>query len=149
MSKNAPPWLTALKQGEITLLEFWRNNGSFQEKYMREFIKDALFLEISGICSSMLTVRSQDTGEGFPILCTVLRCSCFRRWEPRTSRRPNACPTWTITSSRTRCALDCGDRLSVVVMLQGWRLIVLTASGANRANAHFFQRTSVSVVIKW
>ncbi len=53
---NPPPWLTAQKAGEITLLEFWRNNGSFQERYMREFIKDALFLEISGICSSVLTV---------------------------------------------------------------------------------------------
>ncbi len=55
---TAPPWLTAQKQGEIALLDFWKNNGSFQDRYLREFIKDALFLEVSGICSSMLTVST-------------------------------------------------------------------------------------------
>jgi hypothetical protein len=53
---HPPPWLTAQKQSELALLDFWRNNGGFAERYLREFLKDALFLEVSGICSGVITV---------------------------------------------------------------------------------------------
>ena len=52
-----PPWLESAKAAERGVYDHYRASNRFQEKVINEFIKDALFLEISGICSGTLSVR--------------------------------------------------------------------------------------------
>lgn len=33
----------------------WKNNGKFRDRFLDEFIKDALYLEVSGLCSGAVT----------------------------------------------------------------------------------------------
>eukprot|EP00095_Tigriopus_kingsejongensis_P005959 maker-scaffold2255_size18018-snap-gene-0.8 protein:Tk05959 transcript:maker-scaffold2255_size18018-snap-gene-0.8-mRNA-1 annotation:"juvenile hormone esterase" len=50
-----PPWMAAQKSSERGVYDHFKSSNHFQERIIQEFIKDALFLEVSGLCSSALT----------------------------------------------------------------------------------------------
>ena len=49
-----------MRANERALLETWNSSDRLRKKYTDEFIYDALFLEISGICSAAQTVNKKE-----------------------------------------------------------------------------------------
>lgn len=56
IGNETPPWLALQKSTDKNLYNFWRGNTRFQDAFIEEFIKDALYLEISGIVSGQQVV---------------------------------------------------------------------------------------------
>lgn len=54
--RERPPWLLGMRANERAVLEAWNNSGRLRDKFIAEFIRDALFLDLSGIVSGVQTV---------------------------------------------------------------------------------------------
>lgn len=54
--RDRPPWLLGMRANERAVLEAWNNSGRLRDKFIAEFIRDALFLDLSGIVSGVQTV---------------------------------------------------------------------------------------------
>ncbi|XP_059092890.1 uncharacterized protein LOC131888121 [Tigriopus californicus] len=63
LADDRPPWLSVSKSSEKGVYDFFKNNTRFQTKLIDEFVKDALFLEISGMCASIMTETESSNQE--------------------------------------------------------------------------------------
>ena len=45
-----------MRANERAVLEAWNNSGRLRDKFIAEFIRDALFLDLSGLVSGVQTV---------------------------------------------------------------------------------------------
>ena len=45
-----------MRANERAVLEAWNSSGRLRDKFIAEFIRDALFLDLSGIVSGVQTV---------------------------------------------------------------------------------------------
>ena len=52
-----------MRANERAVLEAWDNSSRLRDRFVAEFIRDALFLDLSGIVSGVQTVGRQAGGE--------------------------------------------------------------------------------------
>jgi hypothetical protein len=79
------------------LSDFWRGNARFQDIFIDEFIRDALYLEITGIVTGQKTV--------YELLLMIINSSnlrFFRRVRMRTRKRERFMVGFRITLSRMK-----------------------------------------------
>jgi hypothetical protein len=54
--RDKPPWMIGQRKDERALLDAWCSSEKLRERFISEFIHDALFLDISGLASAASTV---------------------------------------------------------------------------------------------
>ena len=54
--RERAPWLLGMRANERAVLEAWNSSGRLRDKFIAEFIRDALFLDLSGLVSGVQTV---------------------------------------------------------------------------------------------